>query len=242
MWNLLSGYCGLISLCQPAFIGLGGYALVIFTWNDLPVFWGILGGAVTAAIFAVLISGAVFRLRGIYFAIGTLVVPEALRVIFLIWRPVGDSIHGKGAGYMIKYLDGFSMTHMYWMAVGIGAVSIILLRVVLSSKLGMGLAAIRDNDEAASSIGINIFGLKVFAFAMSAFVTAIAGAIFFIYQGYIAPESGFSVKWTMTMILATVIGGIKIEGGPFLGAIVIVFLHFLLARYGGISLIIRDCC
>jgi len=239
MWNLLSGYCGLISLCQPAFIGLGGYALVIFTWNDLPVALGIIGGALVAALFAILISGAVFRLRGIYFAIGTLVVPEALRVLFLIWRPVGDQIHGKGAGYMIKMLDGFSMTHFYWLAVGIGVISIILMRFVLSSKLGMGLAAIRDNDEAASSLGINIFGLKVLAFALGAFITAVAGAVFFMYQGYISPESGFSVKWTMTMVLATVIGGIQTEEGPIVGTIVIVFLHFLLARYGGISLIIQ---
>lgn len=113
------------------------------------------------------------------------------------------------------------------------------MRLVLSSKIGMGLAAIRDNDEAASSLGINIFGLKVFAFALGAFVTAVAGAVFFMYQGYISPESGFSVKWTMTMILATVIGGIKTEGGPIVGTIVIVFLHFLLSRYGGISLIIQ---
>jgi branched-chain amino acid transport system permease protein len=239
MWNLLSGYCGLISLCQPAFIGLGGYALVIFTWNDLPVAFGIIGGALVAALFAILISGAVFRLRGIYFAIGTLVVPEALRVLFLLWRPVGDQIHGKGAGYMIKGLDGFSMNHFYWLAVGVGLLSIILMRFVLSSKLGMGLAAIRDNDEAASSLGINIFRLKVLAFALGAFITAVAGAVFFMYQGYISPESGFSVKWTMTLILATVIGGIKTEEGPIVGTIVIVFLHFLLARYGGISLIIQ---
>ena len=73
MWNLLCGYCGLISLCQPAFIGLGGYTLVIFTWNGLPVYLGIIGGAIVAAIFAVLISIPVFRLKGIYFAIGTLV-------------------------------------------------------------------------------------------------------------------------------------------------------------------------
>jgi branched-chain amino acid transport system permease protein len=105
--------------------------------------------------------------------------------------------------------------------------------------MGMGLAAIRDNDNAASSSGINIFALKLFAFVISAFITSIAGAVFFMFQGYISPESGFSMRWTMTMILATVIGGISTEGGPIMGTVIIVFLHFLLARYAGISLIIQ---
>jgi branched-chain amino acid transport system permease protein len=239
MWNLLSGYCGLISLCQPAFIGLAGYAIVIFTWNGLPVYLGIAGGAIAAGLFAALISAAVFRLRGIYFAIGTLVVPEALRVIFLLWRPVGEKIHGKGAGYMLKGLNEVSMTHIYWVAVFIGIASIFLMRVILSSKMGMGLAAIRDNDKAASSSGINIYALKLCAFVISGVITAIAGGAFYMFQGYISPESGFSMKWTMTMILATVIGGIGTEAGPILGTVIIVFLHFVLARYAGISLIIQ---
>ncbi len=241
MWNLLAGYCGLISLCQPAFIGLGCYTLVIFTWNQLPVFAGIIGGAIVSALFVLLISKAVFRLRGVYFAIGTLVVPAALRVIFLIWRPVGNEFHGKGAGYMIKGIENFSMTNLYWMAIIIGVASIFIMRAILSSKMGMGLAATRDNDEAASSLGINIFKLKLIAFMISAFVTAIAGAVFFIYQGYISPTACFSMNWTMTMILAVVIGGIGTEIGPIIGTIIAVFLQFTLARFGGISMIIQGC-
>ncbi len=239
MWNLLSGYCGLISLCQPAFLGLGGYTLVIFTWSGLPVAAGIIGGAVVSVLFVLLISKAVFRLRGIYFAIGTLVVPEALRVIFLIWRPVGDKIHGKGAGYMIKGIENLTMTHIYWLAILIGVASIFIMRAILSSKMGMGLAATRDNDGAATSLGINIFKLKLIAFMISAFVTAIAGSIFFMYQGYISPTVGFSMNWTMTMILATVIGGISTEVGPIIGTVVVVLLHFVLARYAGVSMIIQ---
>ena len=239
MWNLLSGYCGLISLCQPAFLGLGGYTLVIFTWNDLPVSAGIIGGAVVSVLFVLLISKAVFRLRGIYFAIGTLVVPEALRVVFLIWRPVGDQVHGKGAGYMIKGIENLTMTHIYWLAILVGVASVFIMRAILSSKMGMGLAATRDNDGAASSLGVNIFKLKLIAFMISAFVTAIAGSIFFMYQGYISPTVGFSMKWTMTMILATVVGGISTEIGPIIGTVIAVSLHFVLARYAGISLIIQ---
>jgi branched-chain amino acid transport system permease protein len=239
MWNLLCGYCGLISLCQTAFIGLAGYTLVVFTWKGLPISLGLLFSAVVAAGFAVLLSFPLFRLRGIYFAIGSLIVPDALRAVFLLWRPVGEKIHGKGAGYMIKGIENLSMTHIYWLAVLIGIGSVVIMRVVLSSKLGMGLAAIRDNDEAASSSGIDIFRLKLYAFIVSAVVSAFAGAAFFMFDGYIAPTGAFSMKWTMTMILATVIGGISTEEGPIVGAVILTFLHFALARYAGISLIIQ---
>jgi branched-chain amino acid transport system permease protein len=239
MWNLLCGYCGLISLCQTAFIGLAGYTLVIFTWNGLPISLGILCSVLVAVVFAVVISLPLFRLRGIYFAIGSLIVPDVLRVIFLLWRPVGEKIHGKGAGYMLKGLEQVSMTHIYWLAICVGIGSLLMMRLILSSKLGMGLAAIRDNDTAASSSGINIFRLKLLAFVLSGVVTALAGAVFFMFQGYIAPTSGFSMRWTMTMILATVIGGISTEEGPVIGTVIIVFLHFVLARYAGISLVIQ---
>jgi len=239
MWNLLCGYSGLISLCQPAFIGLGGYTLVMFTWNGLPVYLGIIGGAIVAGMFAMLISIPVFRLRGIYFAIGTLVVPEALRVVFLLWRPIGDQIHGKGAGYMIKGLSGISMTGIYWLALFIGIASIFLVRFILASRMGMGLAAIRDNDQTAASCGISIFKLKLYTFVIGAAVTAIAGSVFFMYQGYIAPSGAFPMRWTMMMILATVIGGVGTEEGPVIGTFIIVLLHFFLAKYTGISLIIQ---
>ncbi|NIN00251.1 MAG: branched-chain amino acid ABC transporter permease [candidate division Zixibacteria bacterium] len=239
MWNLLCGYCGLISLCQPAFIGLAGYTLVVVTWSGLPIYLGVIGAAIVAAVFAMFISIPVFRLKGIYFAIGTLVVPEVVRVVFLLWRPVGEVIHGKGAGYMIKGLTEVSMTHKYWIALSIGMISIFVVRFTLSSKLGLGLAAIRDNDNTASSSGINIFRLKLFSFVVGAFITAIAGAVFYMFQEYVEPISAFSMRWTMTLILATVIGGVGTEEGPVIGTVVILLLHFLLARYAGISLLIQ---
>ena len=239
MWNLLAGYSGLMSLCQPAFIGLAGYTLVIVTWSGLPFYLGIIGGAIVAAAFALLISIPVFRLRGIYFAIGTLVVPEALRIIFFLWRPVGGELSGGGAGYMIKGITGVSMTEIYWLALAIGIVSIFLMRIILRSWLGLGLAAIRDNDRAAASSGVDVFKLKLYSFVIGALVTGIAGAIFYIYQGYIEPASAFSIRWTMILMLATVIGGMGIEVGPIVGTIIVVFLHFLLGRYAGISLLIQ---
>jgi branched-chain amino acid transport system permease protein len=239
MWNLLAGYSGLISLCQPAFIGLAGYTLVIFTWIGLPFYLGIIAGALVAAAFAILISIPVFRLSGIYFAIGTLVIPEALRIVFFLWRPVGGELHGGGAGYMVKGVTGVSMTEFYWLALVIGMASIFLMRLILRSKLGLGLASIRDNDRTAASCGIDVFRLKLYSFVIGAFVTGIAGGIFYIYQGYIEPASAFNIRWTMVVMLATVIGGMSTEEGPIVGTAIVVFLHFLLARYAGISLLIQ---
>jgi branched-chain amino acid transport system permease protein len=239
MWNLLAGYSGLLSLCQPAFIGLAGYTVAIVTWSGLPLYLGIIGGAIVAATFAMLISIPVFRLKGIYFAIGTLIVPEVLRIISFRWRPVGTGLTGGGAGYIIKGISGISMTDSYWLALAIGIISIFLMRIILRSRLGLGLAAIRDNDSTAASAGVDVFRLKLYSFIIAAFVTGIAGAIFYIYQGYIEPVSAFSIRWTMILMLATVIGGIGIQTGPIVGTIIITFLHFLLSRYGGISLLIQ---
>ena len=239
MWNLLAGYTGLIFLGPAALIGLGGYTLVIVTWNGLPFYLGIIGGGIVAAVFAALIAIPTFRMRGIYFAIGTLVVPEALRNVFYLWKPVGGVMQGGGAGYIVKGIDGLSLTEFYWLALAIGIVSIFLMRMILRSKLGLGLAAIRDSDRAAASSGVDVFRLKLYAFVIAAFVIGAAGAIFYIYQGYIAPVGAFNIRWLMTSLLATVIGGMRTEEGPIVGTTIVVFLHFLLARYGALSPLIQ---
>jgi len=239
MWNLLAGYSGLICLCPAAFVGLAGYTMTVMTWLGLPYYTGIIPGGIVAALFAVLISVPVFRMKGIYFAIGTLVVPEILRFVFLLWKPVGGALDGRGRGYTVLGVAEVSQWQNYWSALAIAIVSVILMRYILRSKLGWGLAAIRDNDNTAASSGINVFNLKLCSFVIAAFVTGIAGTIFYIYQGFIEPVSAFSVQWLITIILSTVIGGEGTEEGPIVGAIVFVFMFFLLARYAEISLIIQ---
>lgn len=239
MWNLLAGYSGLTSLCQPAFLGLAGYTMTIGTWVGLPWWVGLIGGGIVAALFAILISFPVFRLSGIYFAIGTLVVPEALRIVFYLWKPVGGALHGAGAGYMVKGTADVSMGQIYLFALLIGIGSMFLMRFVLRSNLGLGLAAIRDNERAAASSGVNVFRLKLYTFIIAAVITGWAGAVFYLYQGYIEPSATFNVKWTMTLLLATVIGGMRTEEGPIFGTIVVVVLYFLLARYAGYSFLIQ---
>jgi branched-chain amino acid transport system permease protein len=113
------------------------------------------------------------------------------------------------------------------------------MRVVLRSKLGLALAAIRDSDRTAASSGIDVFRSKLFAFVIAAFVMGAAGAIFYVYQGHIAPAGAFNIGWLMTWLLATVIGGMGTEEGPIVGTIIVVLLHFALARYGELSILIQ---
>jgi len=239
MWNLLAGYTGLTFLGPAALIGLAGYTMVIVTWNDLPFYLGIIGGGVVAAAFAALIAIPTFRMRGIYFAIGTLVVPEVLRNVFYVWKPIPGDFIGGGAGYMIKGIEGLSLTEFYWLALVTGIVSILVMRLVLRSKLGLGLAAIRDSDRAAASSGVDVFRSKLYAFVIAGFVMGAAGAIFYIYQGNIQPKEAFAIKWLMYPLVATVIGGMRTEEGPIVGTTIVVFLYFLLSKYGQLSLLIQ---
>jgi branched-chain amino acid transport system permease protein len=239
MWNLLAGYCGLVSLCQPAFIGLGAYTVVYFTWNHMPFYLGILVGGVIAAIFAAIITVPTFRLKGIFFAIGTMMIPEVMKIVFLLWKPVNVSGYGGGAGYMIKGIGMLTNNHLYWMMLVIGIGSFILVRYILNSRIGLALAAIRDNDITAASSGINVNQLKLYIFIIGAFVTAIAGAVYYISKGFIQPETSFNMSWTVQIMIATVVGGLGTLEGPIVGTILVVVLQFVLARSQGISLLIQ---
>ncbi len=239
MWNLLAGFSGLLALCPAAFIGLGGYTVTILSWLELPYYWGILAGGFTAALFAGLISVSVFRMKGVYFAIGTLVVPAILRLVFLRWRPVGGDLQGGGAGYIVKGVSNIPSEVTYWLGLAIGLASIVIIGIILRTKIGFGLAAVRDNDISASSLGVDVFRLKLSSFLIAAFVTGISGAIFYTYQGYIEPNSAFDISWLMIVMLATVMGGIGLVWGPVVGTIIVVILQFQLARYPGYSLLIQ---
>lgn len=241
MWNLLAGYSGLVSLCQHGFIGLAGYSLAIFSWYGLPFYLGIILGMVVVGIFALIISIPIFRLRGIYFAVGTLVVPEAMRLVFLLWRPagVGGPLQGGGSGYTILGTTGISTIQAYWMALFVAFASILIVRVILRSKLGIGLKAVRDSERTATSSGVNILNIKIYIFIIGAVITGLAGAIFYASQQYIEPYSAFSLKWTMILILATIIGGMGTQIGPVVGTAIIIAMYFGLAKYGATSLLLQ---
>jgi len=239
MWNLLAGYSGLICLCPHAFVGLAGYTMAIGTWVGVPFQVGLIAGAAVAALFALIISYPVFRMRGIYFAIGTLILPEALKAWFNFWRPVGNPYQGMGAGYSVTGVAGVTLGDTYWLSLAIAAVSVFLVHIILRARLGLGLTAIRDNENTAASSGVNIFRLKLSSFLIAAFIMGIAGAVWYIYSPRINPTGGFSISWLLLPLMATVIGGEGSEEGPIIGAAIVTFLRFLLADYGAWSLLIQ---
>jgi branched-chain amino acid transport system permease protein len=239
MWNLLAGYTGLIMLCPHAFVGLAGYTMAIGSWVGMPFQVGLIAGAGVAALFALLISYPVFRMKGIYFAIGTLVLPEALKAWFTFWRPVGNEYQGMGAGYSVVGVLGFTLGDRYWLALAIAAASIFVVHAILRARLGLGLTAIRDNENTAASSGVNIFRLKLYSFLIAAFIIGLAGAAFYIHNPRIKPASGFDISWLLLSLMATVIGGEGTEEGPVIGAAVVTFLRFLLINYGAWSLFIQ---
>jgi branched-chain amino acid transport system permease protein len=237
MWNLLAGYAGLVSLGQSSFIGFAAYTVGALLMMDISHYLAIIPGGVAAAALCVIVSIPLLRMRGIFFAIGTLVVSEALRIFFTNFKPVAETAVWGGAGIPIKAY--ISPTALYYLALILSLISLLLLKFILNSKFGLGLMAIRDNEAAAISCGVNSFRSKLYAFILSSFLTGIAASVFYLFQGHVEPFGAFGMSWNMAMLIAVIIGGLGTLEGPLIGAAIIVFFQQMLAGFAGLSLIIE---
>jgi len=234
MWNLLAGYSGLISLGQQAFIGLGGYSLGVFSiYYGFPIWLSILFGGMISVLFALLMSAPIFRMRGVYFAIGTWTVAEVLRILFSNWKFVG-----YGMGLFIRPAYKLSFNTIYFTALGVGIASVALVYFILRSKLGLGLMAIRDEETASETLGVDIFRVKLNCFLISAGVTGIVSGVLYLHNIFIQPYSAFGIDWTVRLVFITIIGGIGTIEGPIIGSFLYVFLHQWLSEYPSVSLLI----
>ena len=234
MWNLLAGYSGLISLGQQAFIGLGGYTLGVFSiYYGFPIWLSILFGGMISVLFALLMSAPIFRMRGVYFAIGTWTVAEVLRILFSNWKFVG-----YGMGLFIRPAYKLSFNTIYFTALGVGIASVALVYFILRSKLGLGLMAIRDEETASETLGVDIFRVKLNCFLISAGVTGIVSGVLYLHNIFIQPYSAFGIDWTVRLVFITIIGGIGTIEGPIIGSFLYVFLHQWLSEYPSVSLLI----
>lgn len=234
MWNLLAGYSGLISLGQQMFIGIGGYTLAVLSISyGIPIWIGILLGGVTSVTFALIISIPIFRMGGMYFAIGTWMIAEALGVAFGNWELVG-----YGAGLSIREAYGLTFTTLYFIALALMVITFIVIYMALRSKLGLALMAIRDGELAAETMGVDIFKSKLYTFLIAAFITGSAAGVYYLYNIFIRPASAFSISWTIALTFIVIIGGIGTIEGPIVGAIMYVLIGQGLAEYGPISMII----
>jgi branched-chain amino acid transport system permease protein len=234
MWNLLAGYSGMVSLGQQMFIGLGGYTLAVLSlYYGFPIYLSVLLGGVMSVILALFISRPVFRMKGVYFAIGTWVIAEALGICFSNWGYVK-----YGMGMFIQPAYKLSMTSIYYAAMIICIGSLALVYVLLRSNLGLALMAIRDNDVASEAMGVNIFRCKLTCFLISAFITGTAAGILYLNTIFIQPFEAFGIGWTVKLLFIVIIGGIGTVEGPIVGAVIFVLLQQYLSEYVGYNLII----
>lgn len=243
LWNLLAGYTGMVSIGQQAYVGLGAYAFFA-----LSIFFGVppllaiaMAGLFTAAI-SVPTAALVFRLRGHYFAIGTWVVAEVWRLSVALVPALGAGSGMSLPPYVMQAISpdrALRDNIVYWTAIALALFVIALVYLLLRSRQGLALTAIRDSERAAESLGVNNLRVKLTIYIVTAAATGMIGALIFLRKIRITPDSAFSVQdWTAFVIFIVVIGGIGTIEGPIIGVIVYFVLRELLADFGAIYLIL----
>ncbi len=234
MWNLLAGYSGLISLGQQSFVGMGGYTMAVLTnYYGIHIWASVILGGLFSTVLALFMSLFIFRMKGVYFAIGTWVFAETLMIWFSNWKYVK-----YGTGLFIKPTAPLTMNEIYYAAFIVGVGSVVLVYVILRSKLGLGLMAMRDNDDIAEAMGVKVFRSKLYCFLISAFVTGTTAGIIYVFQVFIQPYNAFSIDWTVKLVFIVIIGGIGTIEGPIVGALLFVLLSQGLAEYFSVSMLI----
>jgi branched-chain amino acid transport system permease protein len=243
LWNLLAGYAGLVSVGQHAYVGLGAYALFALTiFAGIHPLFAIPICGVIGALIALPVAALVFRLRGHYFAIGTWVIAEVFRLLASQVSALGG---GSGTSLPASIVVSIAATRqwredlIYWAALVLVTAVIGLMLVLLRSRYGLALTAIRDNEAAARSSGVYVTRVKVIVYVVTAFGTAAIGALIFLQKLRISPDAAFSVNdWTAFVIFITVIGGIGRIEGPIVGTLLFFLLRQMLADLGSLYLLI----
>jgi branched-chain amino acid transport system permease protein len=229
-WNIIGGYTGYASFGNVVFFGIGAYITAISMEKaGLPFALAYPAAGIGAAFFAVIIGLPVLRLRGHYFAIATLGVAEAMKALVQ-----NLNITEGNAGIYLPMLN-LSVRHQYWffyyMMLSTLVLSLVTTYLILKAKLGYSLIAIRENEQAADSAGINTTATKTFAFALSGFFTGLAGGVYAYQQAFIQPGPVFAVQMTVKMIVMAVFGGMGRLFGPLLGAVGIEIISETLSNY-----------
>jgi branched-chain amino acid transport system permease protein len=236
MWNVLAGYGGLVSVGQQAFIGFGAYGTVFITQLGVPAYLAVVLAALASAVLAVALAPLLLRLRGGQFAVGTWVVAEALALLVAL-----DHDLGGGTGVSLRGLNTFPpdwrRAYTYWLTLGFTVLVLVLVFVLLRRRSGAAIQAIRDDEEAAASLGVRIVPLKFMLFVLAGFGCGAAGALTLANTLFIQPQSIFGVQWSAYMLFMVLVGGIGTYEGPILGAILFFLLQDWFAQYGAWYLI-----
>jgi branched-chain amino acid transport system permease protein len=243
LWNLLAGYAGLVSVGQQAYVGLGAYCLFgLSILAAMSPLWAVPIAGFIAAVLAIPVAALLFRLRGHYFAIGSWIIAEIFRLAASQSSALGG---GSGVSLPASIVVSIAGTRemrdfvLYWVALALVVAILGGIVLLLRSRYGLALKAIRDNALAAECSGIDVKRIKFIIYVVTAFGTAMVGALIGLSKLRISPDSAFSLNdWTAFVIFMTVIGGIGRVEGPIVGAIVFFLLRQTLADLGALYLML----
>lgn len=221
-WNILGGYTGQTSLGHAAFFGLGSLVTRMLWTGGSPLFWSLLAGGGVAVLFALLVGIPAFRLKGVYFAIGTLALAQILNIT------VGN-VFPNISSLPVDMLASYELLPRYFLFFGLAVITILSSYLLVNSNLGLGIMAVRENEDAAESLGVSALRHKLFALTLSAFFAGLAGGAFAYYHVSYYYQFPFTPVWSFDALTMVYIGGQGTLIGPIIGAVFFVLLREYLA-------------
>jgi branched-chain amino acid transport system permease protein len=231
-WNIVGGLAGQVNLGHAAFFGLGALVARSLWIAGVPIVLAAAAGAGAAAAAGLLVGVVAFRLRGAYFAIGTLALAEILRI------SVGHALP-EISTLPAATIAAYRLTGRFYAALALAVGSVLLVTALAASRLGLGMEAVREDEAAASAAGVGALGVKLRAVALSTALAGLAGGLFAWYHISYYPQHAFSPTWTFDAVLVTFIGGVGTVHGPVLGAaFYVVFKEYLAVRWVDLHLLI----
>jgi branched-chain amino acid transport system permease protein len=221
-WNILAGFAGQSSLGHAAFFGIGALVTRTLWLGGIPFAVAFILGGLAAVAFGMLIGAPTFRLRGAYFAIGTLGVAEVLRITISQNIPFISTMPGP-------LIATYDLPLRYYLALGLALAATGAAYLLLRSPWSLGILAVREDEEAAQATGVHVLRHKLLALALSSFFAGLAGGVFAFQQISYYPSAPFSPIWTFDALLITFIGGLGTVAGPVIGAIFFILVRQQLA-------------
>jgi len=229
-WNVLGGYTGQYSVGHAAYFGMGAYVtMMLLQFKNVAPWYGVWAAVAAAIVLGLIIGSITFRLRGPYFVLASIAVAEIIRLITLNWKEVTNGAEGillsgmpplRIGGRVITDFNG--KVPFYYAGLGLAVLTIGVNYAVQHSKLGYYFQAIREDQDAAHSLGIPLARYKNIALGISAFFTAWAGAFYGLYVGFVDPSTVQTVELSVSIVLICIIGGIGTIFGPVVGSLVLV--------------------
>jgi branched-chain amino acid transport system permease protein len=229
-WNIVGGYAGLISVGHAVFFGCGAYgALASYKYLDLPPIGGLPVGVVVSLGIAALVGIPTLRLSGHYFSMATIAVAELVRLIVsnIEWLGGAQGLSGPPVPRTVLDLSFISALPYYYLFLVVLATVLAFTRRMERGRIGYYLRAIHDSERAARSLGAPVSRYKLYAYMMSAALTAVAGALYAVMFGFIDPESGLGILISVKMVIMAALGGAGLLLGPLTGAVILVPLEEL---------------